>query len=359
MTQLDLKHISTVFLSAFFILFVSSCGSSNQIESNSPAPVSMVKKAPFRYEKYKTFFTPIEGYATSKDYTITEERILLGKHLYFDNRLSKDGKNSCNSCHNLKSFGVDNLALSVGDLGKNGTRNSPSTFNSALHFLQFWDGRAVDVEEQAGGPILNPAEMNIPSKRFLVDRLSKIKGYPELFKKAFPKADTSLTYWNIQQAIGSFERTLITPSKFDKLLKGDNEALNEKELKGLASFSDNGCITCHNGALLGGTSFQKFGVHSNYWEATKSTTIDNGRFDVTHNEFDKYSFKVPSLRNVEKTSPYFHDGSVNDLHQAVKIMAKIQLNKDLGDEEINNIVAFLNTLTADISDEQKKAPATL
>lgn len=198
--------------------------------------------------------------------------------------------------------------------------------------------------------------MNIPSKEFLIDRLSKIDGYTNAFKLAFPDADTALTYWNVQQAIAAFERTLVTPSKFDEFLNGDNNALTEKELQGLASFANTGCISCHDGSLLGGTTFQKFGVYTDYWKETKSENVDNGRFDVTQQEADKYIFKVPSLRNIEKTSPYFHDGSVDDLNHAVKIMAKVQLNKELNENEIDNIVAFLATLTSDISDEQKAAP---
>ena len=303
----------------------------------------------------KSYFDVLKGPATNSTNELTDDKILLGKHLYFDTRLSKDGKNSCNSCHNLNTFGVDNLPFSPGDLGENGGRNSPTSFNAAIHFLQFWDGRAKDVEEQAGGPILNPVEMNIPSKVFLVERLSGITGYVDLFKKAFPTADTALTYWNVQQAIAAFERTLITPSKFDLFLEGKAE-LEKEEIEGLNIFVQTGCTQCHNGVLLGGTSFQKFGVHMNYWEATKSEKIDNGRFDVTGEESDKYIFKVPSLRNIDKTHPYFHDGSVSSLDEAVKIMAKTQLNKDLKANEVTSIVSFLKTLTADISKEQKTAP---
>lgn len=336
--------------------FFSACREKPTRETYFPPLPQVEKKESFEYDKYRNYFSPLQNIAKNDKNALTEEKILLGKHLYFDTRLSKDGKNSCNSCHNLETFGVDNLSFSPGDLGENGGRNSPTTFNAAFHFLQFWDGRAADVEEQAGGPILNPVEMNIPSKEFLIDRLSKIDGYTNAFKLAFPDADTALTYWNVQQAIAAFERTLVTPSKFDEFLNGDNNALTEKELEGLASFANTGCISCHDGSLLGGTTFQKFGVYTDYWKETKSENVDNGRFDVTQQEADKYIFKVPSLRNIEKTSPYFHDGSVDDLNHAVKIMAKVQLNKELNENEIDNIVAFLATLTSDISDEQKAAP---
>lgn len=305
--------------------------------------------------------TALKGYfealpdLASVSSSLSPEKIILGKHLYFDTRLSKEGNNSCNSCHNLKTYGVDNLSFSPGDLGDVGGRNSPTTFNSGFHFVQFWDGRAKDVEEQAGGPILNPVEMNIPSKEFLVERLRAVAGYVKLFKKAFPAADTSLTYWNIQQAIGAFERTLITPSKFDLFLQGKVE-LESHELQGLESFVNVGCTQCHSGMLLGGNTFQKFGVHANYWEATRGKKVDFGRFDFTSQESDKYIFKVPSLRNIAKTHPYFHDGSIANLEDAVKIMAKVQLNKELKDKEVSNIVSFLQTLTGELSPEQQAAP---
>src|SRR5690606_29661914 len=181
-----------------------------------------------------------------------------------------------------------------------------------------------------------------------------IEEYKELFAKAFPEEEQPITYKNLQKAIGAFERKLITPSKFDEYLAGNNEALNEQEKRGLETFMTTGCITCHSGNALGGQLIQKFGLFSNYWELTKSDKIDEGRYEVTQNEADKYFFKSPSLRNVEKTYPYFHDGSVNELNEAVKIMAKLQLNKELTDEETNDIVAFLKTLTGDVPQEFKQ-----
>jgi cytochrome c peroxidase len=280
----------------------------------------------------------------------------LGYHLYHDTRLSLEGNNSCNSCHNLNTFGVDNLPTSKGDKGKNGERNSPTTLNAALHAFQFWDGRAKDVEEQAGMPILNPVEMNIPSKQFLVDRLKKIPLYQDLFKKAFPDNKDAITYENLQKAIGAFERKLITPSRFDKYLNGDKTALSLQEKKGLVAFFTNGCTQCHTGALLGGNQFQKFGVYAKYWEHTGSKKIDEGRYTVTKDTNDKYLFKVPSLRNIEKTSPYFHDGSVASLDSAIKIMGRVQLGKEIDNEDTQNIVAFLKSLTADIPKEYKQTP---
>lgn len=305
-------------------------------------------------------FKPLEtNSAYSETNPHSEAKVKLGKMLYFDTRLSKDGNNSCNSCHKIESFGVDNLPTSPGDLGKNGNRNSPTTFNASLHTAQFWDGRAAHVEEQAGMPILNPAEMNIPSKDFLEKRLSEIETYKKLFAEAFPESKQPLSYDNLQNAIGCFERTLVTPARFDEYLKGKSDALTYEEKQGLQLFMDNGCTTCHNGVALGGNSFQKFGAVENYRNYTGSKLNDEGKKEVTKNEADKDVFKVPSLRNITKTYPYFHDGSVEELSRAITIMGKIQLDKDLSKEQVNKIIAFLETLTSDVPDEVKRKPQEL
>ena len=277
----------------------------------------------------------------------------LGQKLYFDTRLSKNGTISCNSCHNLNTYGVDNSPTSIGDTKEFGGRNSPSTLYASLHFKQFWDGRAKDVEEQAGMPILNPVEHSIPSKEFLINRLRGIEEYQELFKNVYADTNQPITYDNLTNAIGAFERKLLPESRFDKWLDGDENALNSIEKEGLKSFISNGCIACHSGVAIGGQMIQKFGIYGDYWEHTKSKKVDNGLYDLTKNESDKYMFKAPSLRNIEKTYPYFHDGSVADLNEAVKIMGKLQNNKDLSEKEINNIVAFLKTLSADIDPKYK------
>lgn len=307
-------------------------------------------------EKAKTTFSPLSQVANNPENPITPEKIALGKTLYFDNRLSKDGHISCNSCHNLATYGVDNEPTSPGDGGKRGDRNSPTVLNAAYHFVQFWDGRAKDVEEQAGGPIMNPIEMSMPDREFVIKRLQGIKGYQEMFAKAFPAEPQPITYENIQKSIAAFERELITPSRFDEYLAGNENALSNEEKKGLQTFMDAGCTACHSGTVLGGQMYQKFGLMGNYWDFTKSRKVDNGRFLVTNNEADKYLFKVPSLRNIEKTHPFFHDGSVTDLGEAVKIIAKLQLNKDLTDEEVADIVTFLKTLTGTVPAELAKVP---
>jgi cytochrome c peroxidase len=307
-------------------------------------------------DRAKSTFNPLPVTADNPDNPITPEKVLLGQTLYFENRMSKEGNISCNSCHNLDTYGVDNQPTSPGDGGIRGDRNSPTVLNAAFHFTQFWDGRAKDVEEQAGGPILNPIEMSMPDQEFVIKRLGEIKGYQELFAKAFPGEKQPINYGNIQKSIAVFERELITPSRFDEYLSGNDNALTDQEKQGLQTFMDVGCTACHAGTVLGGTMYQKFGLAGNYWDFTKSRKVDNGRFLVTKNEADKFLFKVPSLRNIEKTHPFFHDGSIADLNEAVKIIAKLQLNKDLTDQEVQDIVTFLKTLTGTVPAELAKAP---
>jgi cytochrome c peroxidase len=304
-------------------------------------------------------FKILPARAESKTNPITPEKIKLGKILFFDTRLSKTGKNSCNSCHNLETYGVDNLATSIGDAGKHGGRNSPTVFNAALQNMQFWDGRAADVEEQAGMPILNPVEMAIPHKGFLIDRLSSIKLYQDMFTAAFPGEKKPITYNNLQRAIGAFERTLLTPSRFDKYMAGDTNALTLEEKLGLKVFATSGCASCHNGVGIGGGTLQKFGLVTDYRTLTGSKINDEGKKQITYKEQDKDMFKVPGLRNVAKTHPYFHDGSIAKLDTAVKIMAKAQLNRKLSDMQVKQLVAFLNSLSGEINPSDKTIPAEL
>lgn len=305
----------------------------------------------------RAMFGALPEVAENPDNPITDAKVKLGKLLYFDKRLSLNNTQSCNTCHNLETFGVDNKPVSEGDLGKTGDRNSPTTLNAAFHATQFWDGRAKDVEEQAGMPITNPVEMNIPNEEFLVERLSGIDMYQTLFNEAF--GEQGVSYDKIELAIAAFERKLVTPSKFDDYMNGDDAALNLQEKKGMQAFMDAGCNTCHMGNLLGGNIFQKFGVYGNYWEHTKSEHIDEGRFKETGLEGDKYMFKVPSMRNITKTGPYFHDGSVADLGEAIQIMAKVELNKDLTEGQVTDMIAFLDALTGELPADLKSVPAEL
>jgi cytochrome c peroxidase len=304
----------------------------------------------------KSTFGVLPAVAENPNNPITPEKVLLGQTLYFDKRLSKKENIACNSCHELNAYGVDNSPTSPGDDGVFGDRNSPTTLNAAFHFAQFWDGRAKDVEEQAGGPILNPIEMGMPDREFVITKISKIDGYKKMFEAAYPGEKNLFTYENVQKSIAAFERKLVTPSKLDAYINGDDKALTDQEKKGLQTFMGAGCTACHSGVVLGGTMFQKFGLMSNYWDLTRSKKVDDGRFKVTKNDADKYIFKVPSLRNIEKTSPYFHDGSVASLDEAVKIIAKTQLNKDLSGQEINEIITFLKTLTGTVPPELAEMP---
>ncbi|WP_423820394.1 cytochrome c peroxidase [Salinimicrobium sp. TIG7-5_MAKvit] len=281
--------------------------------------------------------------------------VKLGKHLFYDTRLSGEGNISCNSCHNLNTYGVDNRQFSPGDVeGTFGNRNSPTVLYAALHKMQFWDGRAQTVEEQAAGPILNPIEHNIKQEEQLVNRLKEVELYQDLFTKAY--GDEGITFENALKAIGAFERTLMPKSRFDSYLEGDHSALTQREKSGLKSFINAGCITCHSGVAMGGQMFQKFGLYEDYWKYTESKTIDLGLYEISQDEMDKYFFKVPGLRNIEHTYPYFHDGSVEDLNKAVEIMVELQTANDLSETEIEDIVTFLKSLSADVRDEAKQNP---
>lgn len=328
-------------------------------------PELKVEKEQPKFEDLRLFskaiklFKPLSNQSDSLANFLSPAKIELGKTLYYDTRLSAKGNNSCNSCHNLSTFGVDNLPFSPGDEGKLGGRNSPTTLNAALHFAQFWDGRAKDLEEQAGMPILNPVEMNMPSEQFLIDRLSTIDYYQKMFKDAFPNEANPISYTNLRLAIAAFERTLLTPSAFDNFLNENESALTTEQKRGLEIFINTGCATCHNGIALGGNSFQKFGAIKDFRAFTKSNNNDKGLYDITKNELDIDMFKVSSLRNIEHTYPYFHDGSVKDLKEAISIMAKVQLNKNLSISEIDAIESFLKSLTGEVSEYAKTPPAIL
>lgn len=263
----------------------------------------------------------------------------LGKKLFFDPRLSKSGFISCNSCHNLSMGGSDNLKTSIGHNWQQGPINSPTVLNSSLNLAQFWDGRAKDLKEQAGGPIANPGEMAF-THELAVDTLKSIPGYVSEFKAVFKNDKLSID--EVTKAIAAFEETLVTRhSRFDRWLDGDKAALTKDELAGYQLFKDSGCTACHNGPNLGGNSFQKMGLVQPY----KTASTAKGRVDVTGKDADRLSFKVPTLRNVELTYPYFHDGEAATLTQAVDLMGRLQLGREFSNDENGKIVAFLKTLT--------------
>lgn len=272
------------------------------------------------------------------------DMVELGKMLFFDPRLSKSGFISCNSCHNLSMGGTDNIPTSVGHAWQQGPINAPTVLNAGMNLAQFWDGRAKDLKAQAGGPIANPGEM-ASTHKVAVDVLNSIPQYRAYFEKAFGSEGVNID--RVTTAIAAFEETLVTPgSRFDKWLGGDKKALNKQELDGYKLFKSAGCAGCHNGPAVGGALYQKLGVHHPY--KTKSTA--EGRKGVTGKDSDLNVFKVPILRNIELTYPYFHDGAVDTLEEAVKIMGKVQLDRDFNKNEIDNIVAFLKTLTGEQPD---------
>jgi cytochrome c peroxidase len=347
----------SIFTLALFGFIACNSSSENDTDSSTQAVVTAADEE--LMAKAQRFFQPLPDNA-EVDYNPTNpEKVKLGHILYFDPNLSNQGNISCNSCHDLATFGVDRKPVSEGDDGSLGERNSPTVLNAALHIAQFWDGRAKDVEEQAGMPVLNPVEMQMASEEAVVERLENNEMYVELFAKAFPDGESPVTYANMTKAIGSFERQLLTPSPWDEYLKGDHSALSKEQKEGLQIFMDANCTMCHIGNNLGGSMYMKFGLQHDYWEYTESEKIDSGKYTVTGAPGDMFVFKVPSLRNVAETYPYFHDGSVEDLSKAVEIMAITQLNKELTSEEIQKVVAFLKTLTGEVPAEYQKAPAEL
>jgi len=265
----------------------------------------------------------------------------LGKKLYFDPRLSKSGFISCNSCHNLSMGGTDNIPTSIGDHWQQGPINAPTVLNSSLNLAQFWDGRAADLKAQAGGPIANPGEMAF-THTLALGVLESIPAYVREFKQVFGKDKVDID--QVTLAIAEFEKTLVTPnSRFDQYLLGKKDALTTDELAGYKLFKYSGCVACHNGPAVGGNSFQKMGVVEPY----KANSPAEGRSAVTGKDADRFNFKVPTLRNVEMTYPYFHDGAANTLTEAVDTMGRLQLGKKFTKDENAKIVAFLKTLTGD------------
>ncbi len=265
----------------------------------------------------------------------------LGKKLYFDPRLSKSGFISCNSCHNLSMGGSDNLVTSIGHDWHQGPINAPTVLNSSMNIAQFWDGRAKDLKEQAGGPIANPGEMAF-SHVLAVEVIESIPQYVDEFKAVFGRPAVNID--RVTRAIAAFEETLVTPnSRFDKWLMGDEKALSAQELSGYQLFKAVGCVACHNGPAAGGRSFRKMGVVEPY----RTNNPAEGRVAVTGRDADRFSFKVPTIRNVALTYPYFHDGAADTLPVAVEVMGRVQLGQRFSDDENASIVAFLNTLTGD------------
>jgi cytochrome c peroxidase len=330
-------------------LFHAACGSSSSEPSGSaaPAPTPAVETAP---ASAPSPFEPLPVVQTDT------RKVALGRRLFHDPRLSGDETISCATCHSLDHGGAEPRSTSVGIRGQVGPINSPTVLNSGLNFVQFWDGRAADLEAQAAGPVANPIEMGATWEQVV----ARLAGDSELTTEMVAiYGEGAVTQANITNAIAEYERSLLTPSRFDRHLRGEQSALNEDERRGLALFQEVGCTSCHRGPNVGGTMYQRMGlVRRTYFEdrGTAITDADMGRFNVTRAESDRHMFKVPTLRNIALTAPYFHDGSQQTLDGAVRMMARYQLGRELDAEQVRVIVAFLQSLTGELP-EHARMPA--
>ncbi len=325
-------------VAVFFLLGLSGC--SRDIADNEPPAFSLTSSRVAEANDNE----PIRPLPLMVK--LDQSLVALGNTLFHDKRLSADDSVSCASCHNIEAGGADSNALSKGINDQLGSINTPTVFNSHYNFRQFWDGRASSLEEQIDGPITNPVEMGA-SWPEVISKLESDEYYSEVFQQIF---DDGITEHNIKLAIATFERSLITPnSSFDQYLNGDENVLSKKALEGYQLFKQLGCIACHQGVNVGGNMYQHFGVMGDYFaDRGNITDADYGLYNVTGKDTDRYKFKVPSLRNVSETAPYFHDGQTATLDEAVKIMGRYQLGIELSQEEVNAIVAFLNSLTGEL-----------
>lgn len=325
------------------LLLAAACGPAEQASN----PASTVEANPSALQA----FAPLPEVMASEANPITAAKVDLGRQLYYDTRFSSSGDVSCYVCHPLHDYGVSHRRTGVGHDGLLGGRNEPSVYNAAGHVAQFWDGRAADVEAQALGPVLNPVEMGMSDDMSVLAVIRGIPGYVDAFTAAFPDAAEPVTFDNFGLAIGAFERGLVTPSRWDAFLKGDTGALTDEEKQGFNDYVDAGCTQCHIGAYVGGSFYQKAGLVNEWYD-----TSDKGREAITGNASDAMMFKVPSLRNVEETWPYFHDGSAQRLEDAVRLMAWHQLGKNLDASQVASIVTWLKTLSGPVPYEYINEP---
>jgi len=346
--------------SALLVAAVALSGCKGKNVPPKPKAKSAVKYWPLRTVEIKPRALhdwELSGFgALPKAFTKTKELppeplVSLGRMLFYEHRLSRSQEISCNDCHDLSDFGMDGQAFSVGHDGQTGKRNSPTVFNAAGNGMQFWDGRAADVESQAKFPVLDPVEMAMPGEDHVLTVLRSMPEYVQAFKAAFPEESEPLTIVNFGKAIGAFERGLVTPARWDKFRNGDSAALSQEELFGFQTFSQVGCPSCHSGTLIGGTLFETLG-RARPWP----NQTDTGREQVTHHPSQRMTFKTASLRNVEKTGPYFHDATSTSLDDAVRRMAKHQLGVELKPEQITAIVTWLKTLTGEVDSKYVAAP---
>jgi cytochrome c peroxidase len=301
-------------------------------------------------------FKPLPKPEDAPDFPSTGQRVELGRMLFFDPRVTIDANMSCSSCHQPAFYGTDALPRGIGVKQRPHPRNAPTVLNAGELNIIHWRGDRDSLEDQAAKAVTSPITSGQPDEKAVIDRLSGITGYAPLFQAAFPNDPQPMTLQNFGKAMSAYERTLLTPSPFDAYLAGNLEALSPAAQAGLAKFINTGCVTCHNSVGIGGGMFQKFGVVEDYWKATGSEPVDKGRAEVTNDPADLYVFRVASLRNVAMTAPYFHDGSVATLPQAVKIMARVQLGVTLSDADTHDIVAFLESLTGELPAKFATAP---
>ncbi|HKU98621.1 MAG TPA: cytochrome c peroxidase [Vineibacter sp.] len=301
-------------------------------------------------------FKPLPADMALPGVPLAAPRIALGRMLFFDPRLTVDANMSCATCHQPALYGTDGLTTSIGVRHRPHPRHAPTVLNSALG-ITHWRGDRESVEDQVIKALTSPITFGQPDEKAVLDRLAAIPGYAPLFKAAFPDEPDPVSALNIASAIGAYERTLMTPAPFDAYLTGDIQALGPSARAGLDTFISTGCVACHNGVGVGGSQYRKFGMLEDYWMATNSRIVDKGRIEVTKDSDDLYVFRVPSLRNVARTPPYFHDGSVFSLRDAVRIMARIQLGVELAETDVSDIVVFLESLTGELPATFSTVPA--
>lgn len=318
-------------------LLVAACGTNQSSKSGAAGQPAVFTAAEL------AVFSPLPAQMEVQGQPLTEAKTALGRALFYETLLSEDHDVSCNSCHPLNAYGADGRKASLGFDGRAGERNDPTVYNAAGQIAQFWDGRAADVEAQAKGPILNPVEMGMTDTTEVLKHLRDSPAYVASFRAAFPGEAKPINFDNVGNAIGAFERRLVTPGRWDKFLAGDSAVLTVAERQGLRTFLNTGCQSCHLGAFVGGDRFMKAG-QVNAW----FSQADSGRYGVTKDAKDLFVFKVPMLRNIEKTSPYFHDGSVANLNEAVRLMAHHQLGKELAPADVQSIVTWLGSLTGEL-----------
>jgi cytochrome c peroxidase len=349
--MLDTRHIKKKYYRAFLCLLViiGTHAFSSSVVFATDTDSDLMSRA-------SAIFGPLPASMPSQDNPITPEKVKLGKVLFWESRISIDRTVSCAKCHAVGLYTTDGLRLAIGNNCKVNPRNAPTLFNAASQISEHWIGNRTSVEDQAKQALVGPPSFGMTNYESVEKILRGMSGYAAMFKEAFPGDKEPVTADNFAKAIGAFERTLVTPAPFDDFMRGNAKALTDQQKIGLKTYMDTGCITCHFSPYVGGQMYQKFGLFEPYEKYTKSQKVDEGRFAVTKNPTDKFVFKVPVLRNVAETSPYFHDGSVDKLADAVMIMAKIQLAKDLAKEQISDIVAFLTSLTGKIPDEISAVP---